>query len=136
MRRCPTCKLEKEDFDFYARKSGKNPSCCKDCSKVKSNKYYSENKGNISKDRTNSWKSKLKSKYGLSDTEYSRMYKEQNGLCKICGKYIEYRKLSVDHDHDTGKIRGLLCTSCNVRLGVVENAKKLGFLEKMLDYIK
>jgi RNA polymerase-binding transcription factor DksA len=133
---CPACKMEKDQDDFYIRKSGKNPSCCKECSKDKSNEYYRNNKSHIKQDRSNQWKSKLKAKYGLSDIEYERMYKDQNGLCKICETPIEYRKLCVDHDHNTGTIRGLLCMPCNIRLGVIENVDKLGFLEKMLSYIK
>ncbi len=134
--RCPVCKTEKDEDEFYKRTNGKKPSSCKDCSKTKSNQYYLKNKNIIKKDRTNSWKSKLKSKYGLSDIEYDKMYNNQNGLCKLCGKHVAHRKLSVDHDHMSGKIRGLLCTSCNVRLGIVENVIRLNLLERMLDYIK
>ena len=51
--------------------------------------------------------------------EYNRMFKDQNGCCAICGRHRDEfpRNLSVDHDHETGKARGLLCGDCNIALG-------------------
>lgn len=60
--------------------------------------------------------------YGLTCDQYDAMFAEQDGLCAICGqpeRALErgrIRKLAVDHDHETGRVRGLLCYSCNVRL--------------------
>lgn len=51
--------------------------------------------------------------YGITLDEYERLFIEQNGLCAICkAEPIKY-KLAVDHDHDTGAVRGLLCPPCN-----------------------
>lgn len=65
----------------------------------------------------------LRRKYGISIEEYEAIHKSQNDLCKICG-LPETRgqgaikgALSVDHDHTTGKVRGLLCKGCNIALG-------------------
>ena len=50
--------------------------------------------------------------------DYERMFDAQGGVCAICGKpRPEERTLHVDHDHETGEIRGLLCFSCNNALG-------------------
>lgn len=57
---------------------------------------------------------KRKSRYGISAAEYRQMLKDQNRKCKICGKQI---KLVIDHNHKTGKVRGLLCARCNHMLG-------------------
>ena len=54
-------------------------------------------------------------KYGITLKEYNALYSAQNGLCAICK--TKYEKLLIDHCHITGKIRGLLCDSCNVGLG-------------------
>ena len=85
--------------------------------------YYLTTSGRES--RKYSRKRHLKHMYGLSLDEYSSMLKSQNGKCKICksdsprnsGKY----HLFVDHDHITGKVRGLLCHLCNIRIAWIEN---------------
>lgn len=57
-------------------------------------------------------------KYGLTAEEYQRMYEHQGGFCAICKRARGLRrKLSVDHCHTTGEVRGLLCSSCNKYLG-------------------
>lgn len=65
------------------------------------------------------------SRYGLSLQEYQLMHEAQGGVCYICHKpNTNNRILCVDHDHDTGKVRKLLCTHCNSRLGIYENNRK------------
>lgn len=58
--------------------------------------------------------------YGLEVGEYNRILTRQNGGCAICGKKPRKRFLAVDHDHTTGRVRGLLCYFCNKALGVFE----------------
>lgn len=58
----------------------------------------------------------LKYKYGLTPEEVSEMLESQNGLCLICAEDIR-ESPNVDHDHGTGRIRGLLCFPCNLGLG-------------------
>lgn len=64
-------------------------------------------------------KSALKRKYNLTLAGYDKLYQKQKGRCDICGKHqSELKKaLDVDHNHTTGKVRGLLCTNCNYGLG-------------------
>lgn len=50
---------------------------------------------------------------GVTDTEYAAMLEAQDGGCAICGAPPKTRRLSVDHNHRTGKVRGLLCFRCN-----------------------
>jgi len=50
---------------------------------------------------------------GVSDDEYARLLEAQGGGCAICGAKPKTRRLHVDHDHKTGKVRGLLCHRCN-----------------------
>lgn len=54
-------------------------------------------------------------KYGLTEQQYNTMVDEQQGLCKICKTFPE--RLVIDHCHETGEVRGLLCHYCNVGLG-------------------
>ena len=56
-------------------------------------------------------------KYGITEDEYTAMLEAQEGRCAICN--LE-RKLVIDHDHKTGKVRGLLCKPCNAMLGPFE----------------
>ena len=59
----------------------------------------------------------------------------QKGVCAICKKTARNgKRLEVDHDHVTGKVRGLLCRNCNVAVGLVLNDLKIA--EKMIEYIK
>jgi hypothetical protein len=58
----------------------------------------------------------LAKRYGISSVEYDAMLEEQCGVCAICGKPPKKNRLHVDHDHDTGRIRGLLCVACNSKL--------------------
>lgn len=58
-------------------------------------------------------------KYGITVEDYNKMFQEQDGKCAICHKdQLEFRiRFSVDHNHKTGKVRGLLCHNCNRALG-------------------
>jgi len=70
--------------------------------------------------RAASMKYKLRWMYNMTAEEFVRMFTEQDGKCKICGSKlgtILLGKLNIDHDHKTGKVRGLLCRSCNMGLG-------------------
>lgn len=64
-------------------------------------------------------------KYGMTREQYAAMLEAQNGKCAVCGasvsvhisKYGVHSPLCIDHDHKTGKVRGLLCNNCNSALG-------------------
>lgn len=60
----------------------------------------------------------LRSQFGITQEEYDRRHDAQGGLCLICHKPCKSgRKLAVDHDHQSGRVRGLLCGNCNIGLG-------------------
>lgn len=63
--------------------------------------------------------------YGLLPGEYDQLYEAQDGLCGICGPKTGRRgvkrKLSVDHNHETDEVRGLLCMTCNDFLGLIQD---------------
>lgn len=72
---------------------------------------------------------RLKHRYGITAAEYDALHDSQGGCCAICGKHAEAgnspshwkNKLAVDHCHDTGKVRGLLCNDCNAGIGHLGN---------------
>ena len=84
-------------------------------------------------DKIESWKIRYKDrkydkyykvKYNLTLIEYNKLLEEQNGVCLICGGINKNnRRLTVDHNHVTGDVRGLLCTRCNSALGWYEKYK-------------
>lgn len=81
-----------------------------------------------------------KQNYGISEQQYWQTYTDQEGLCAICGKpetgtqRNKVKTLSVDHNHDTGAIRGLLCHSCNIAIGMMHEDTSI--MEKAAAYIR
>jgi hypothetical protein len=82
-------------------------------------------------------------KFGLPENAYEVMLEEQNGACAICGGVGEYKdgvkkgdkkKMHMDHDHKTGKVRALLCQMCNQGLGSFKDSPEL--LTNAIDYLK
>jgi hypothetical protein len=72
--------------------------------------------------------------FNLSIEEYDRILNHQNGNCAICCRPPRKTRLAVDHDHKTGKIRGLLCWVCNKTLGMFrDDANRI---ENCLSYIR
>lgn len=75
---------------------------------------------------------KLKAAFGIDLTKYNEMLQSQHSKCQICQRYnVHKRALAVDHDWNTGNIRGLLCASCNSKLGWFERRRNsiLNYLE-------
>jgi hypothetical protein len=74
--------------------------------------------------------------FGLSLVEYNQLVEKQMNRCVICGwQWTEgHKKLAVDHNHVTGKIRGLLCANCNAGLGQFKDNPWL--LQKAAEYIQ
>ena len=79
---------------------------------------------------------RLRRTYDISSFEYDDMLEAQGGGCAICGKTpeAEGRRLSVDHDHETGRVRGLLCNLCNRGLGHFTH--DLGLLYSAISYLE
>lgn len=75
----------------------------------------------------------LKYNYGISVKEYDLMFEKQGGCCAICGKPSIERALSTDHDHETGKVRGLLCRNCNLALGHFKDDVSL--MKRAIEYL-
>lgn len=80
-------------------------------------------------------------KYGMTQADYDRIFLEQGGVCRLCGsppqpaKPRHAARLSVDHCHETGRVRGLLCQLCNLGVFHLERFGASG-LEAALEYLK
>jgi hypothetical protein len=117
MRYCKLCKTSKEELEFYP---SEKTARCKECDKARKRKERITRDHHLINRRRN-----LKREYGLTLEDYDKMLKVQNGKCAICnGENPIYKgNLCVDHCHTTGKIRGLLCHSCNLTLGYMKDSK-------------
>jgi Autographiviridae endonuclease VII len=95
--------------------------------------YYQENKEKLKHYRH---EKQMEILYGINKNQYNELLERQLNCCAICGKNKdEFRyALSVDHNHETGKIRGLLCLNCNTGIGKFED--KIELVEKALNYLK
>lgn len=140
MKTCSRCKKAKEPSEFSKNsrtKSGLH-SYCQQCSREKSREWARKNperhKDNAKKwqqdnpDRVaqHAFKRRIK-RYGIEVNQYLLLLNQQGGRCKVCGRPGLGTSLVVDHDHkccsDPGKscgacVRGLLCTQCNIMLGM------------------
>lgn len=127
-KRCGKCKLLCFYKDFYKSK-GKPQSYCKNCSKEALEDYrYSD--------------AYYLRRYGITLAQYEALLVDQGYCCAICGKghkaivtkKWERARLGVDHDHKTGRVRGLLCHSCNVALGLFQESEEN--LLRAYEYLK
>lgn len=145
-KQCTICLENKFFTEFYAdghRRDGVR-AWCKDCTKKKDKEYRQAHpevsrekmrrwrKNNPQKTKISNLKNGLKRTANISIKQYENLLQEQNYKCAICGKKDRHNKrLSVDHCHQTQKVRGLLCTDCNLILGnchdnidILDDAKK------------
>jgi hypothetical protein len=88
--------------------------------------------------RVSKMRANLKAEYGMSLETYYQLRSEQLGRCAICNRYENQinhnsQKLVVDHDHETGKVRGLICHKCNAGLGAFKDSPEL--LESAKQYL-
>jgi hypothetical protein len=134
---CKHCGVEKPKHDFHKRsgyKDGIRPYC-KTCRRKYELDNYHKNKDNrpycYSTDRDR----KLKYQYGISLAEYDVMLSRQGGCCAICGTSDTGKRKAfhVDHDHNTGRIRGLLCGNCNSGIGNLRD--DVGLLNRAIQYL-
>jgi len=78
-----------------------------------------------------------KKRYGITEFEYRELLDQQGKVCAICGKSSELNRdgaLHIDHNHETGKIRGLLCYQCNTGLGSFKDS--INLLGQAIEYLR
>jgi len=88
---------------------------CLECKRENGARYRAKNQGTINlKNRTG--------RYNISIDDYQELLDSQNGRCAICGEAINQKTCRIDHSHVTGKVRGLLCVSCNTGIGLLKDS--------------
>ena len=145
---CPRCATHQEQSAFYAdnKRTTTVSSQCRSCRAVQDAERFvrkmAEDPEQIREQtRARTRKHQFAKMYGITLDDYAAMLKSQAGVCAICkcvevalGKGGRVKPLAVDHDHDTGKVRGLLCHSCNHGLGVMRDNPAL--LRAAADYLE
>lgn len=128
---CPTCRKTSVEIKFW-----RGQTYCVPCQKEKQKKSWN------SRTPVKRLEQHLRYKYNLSKDQFDNMWRKQLGLCSICQttlpdvtKYEQRRRhYTVDHCHKSGRVRGLLCTSCNTLLGMAKDSKET--LLRAVDYLK
>lgn len=160
MKQCPNCRELKDRSEFSKDRHKADGLCswCKECIRSRqqqnkeklqayTNQYYQDNKERLcqmqkQRNQNNSEarsqvarRARLRYNYDISLEEYNDLFSKQEGKCAICGTHQSElnKSLCVDHDHETGEVRGLLCRTCNAGLGMFKEQREL-FL-KALEYL-
>lgn len=139
-KRCGKCRETKALSEFSRRSSSKDglQSQCKACNHAWQTANPEKRRDTWNRYRRSAY---MKQKYGLTIEEYWSLYRRQNERCAICGVHgddagqhtVQQLPLHVDHDHETGAVRGLLCRLCNMGLGSFRDSREA--LLAALDYL-
>ncbi len=142
------------EFTIHNREKGQHRNLCHNCEKAWIRQYHKSSQGKEkgrewvenNKEKIEEYKrlyrqdvvkqerSKvyhrakwLKDSFNMTVDDYMAMYEKQNGQCAICGsdQNGSRKNFCIDHDHETGKVRGLLCHNCNVSVGLMKDSPSL-----------
>lgn len=149
LKKCPSCKEEKPLSDYYAAPKStskwKVSTECKVCTRKRTKAYQEKNSEKVKASRqarrsTDAGRRKERERsfqrwYGISVEQVEAMITLQGGVCAICPRPISLGKYThVDHNHSTGKVRGVLCIGCNHLLGKASD--DVSILRSAIDYLE
>lgn len=131
MKTCPNCSVEKPLSDYW-----KNQSSCIECMKWKQKNYWN------SRTPKKRLEQHLKYKYGIEPETFLATWEKQDGKCAICEEALpdlltydnRRRGYAIDHNHDTGDFRGILCLMCNTLLGMANDNVEV--LKQAIKYLE
>lgn len=109
---CSKCG-ESKSFDDFHRSSSARDGKASWCKKCVNNIRRDNRKKTYTPENKRKWQ--IRTRYGLTIEQVEELRASQGGSCAVCKK--ELKKFHIDHDHNTGKVRGLLCHRCNVMIG-------------------
>ena len=144
LKKCKACSIEKPIEEYHISHQGKTGPIYKSKCKICIREYHREEYHNLTDVKKRERRNKntcnnaeyrqsyrLKSRYGLTTEDFSAMIVEQQNKCKICK--CDMDPPQVDHSHNTGKVRALLCRPCNTSLGLLKENPQT--LRNMITYI-
>lgn len=117
MKKCSKCKQYKDlkEFNSGGGAHGKH-AYCKPCNNISRMESVRKN-GQRDRSKESSRNRSIKNKYGITTDQFAEMLVSQRGRCAICGGVEMSGPMNIDHCHETGRVRGLLCSKCNHLLG-------------------
>lgn len=132
---CTVCNEIKDISKFGIRTNGKYMSQCKECHNeqgrsnykkdLEKSREYSRNYGTLPEQKLKASNRHLIKKYGITLDQKQEMLNNQNNTCALCPyNFKDLADANVDHNHDTKKIRELLCHNCNVAIGLLKEDKQ------------
>jgi hypothetical protein len=155
---CTKCKQGRPQSEFYQDAKGRANGLsfwCKPCKRAQKAAYNAANRGKRSEymarwrkanaehrkayqdaNRDRRRDQRFRQEYGIGLDEYRAMLDAQKGVCAICGgaEPVKGRRLAVDHCHEGGRVRGLLCGRCNLTIGKFNHDPHL--LRAAIDYLE
>ena len=161
LKTCGKCRKTKPEteYNFQDKRRGTRVSWCRSCWRLYMRAYYKQNADTI-KARARKWDAdhphevKARSKrwwadashrrldkgrkilkaYGITLDDFEKLLSKQGGVCAICGGTNGKRSLGVDHNHATGRVRGLLCAHCNFAVGLLKDDSIIA--KRMVAYLR
>lgn len=146
---CTKCGESKSSDLFYRPKAKKYHNWCRACRSSHSRNWANKNRERVREYAKDYYQKRRDTcikaarrfrlrRQGFTPEQYDELMVKQNGVCAICGKKQSDRLLAADHDHATGKLRGLLCMKCNAALGLFFDdikimARAIGYLMQWRD---
>lgn len=120
---CRTCAQPRPVSDFYSHTTSRDGLHfeCKSCSLARNRKRYQERPETHRNKRAYN----LARKWNITEAEFQAMSDAQGGVCAICQQKPNRWPLVIDHDHDTGHVRALLCRTCNIAIGALRDSSML-----------
>lgn len=135
MKKCSKCGVTKPLTSFHANKRAKDgkQSCCAECNTARVKAWQAANpeRFKASWDTSEVKMRQRARKYGLTADELRALIAEHDNICALCSRV---GPLVVDHNHKTGKVRGMLCQTCNKALGMLGD--DVEGLERALVYVR
>ena len=137
MKICRKCKTLRQLHEFHKNTRGQNVPC-KFCERERYHKHKTARleARKVYREKNKELISIKKNRANATVDEFKKLFTEQDGKCAICFTHQSNlnRRIAVDHDHDTKKIRGLLCDKCNRAIGLLKD--RIDILQNAITYLQ
>lgn len=120
---CRVCATDRpiHSYGTYTGRSGQvHRKTCNPCRRTAEALRYKNNPEVRSRMKARARTHQLVYGYGITESDYETILSKQGGVCAICGG-TQTKRFNVDHCHDSGKVRGLLCWNCNIAIGYMKD---------------